>query len=97
VRWWNERHPSAWARAVAAGEHPEAGREALSEAEQQTERIMLRSRLADGLELAALTPAGRAAATTLAEEGIVEIAGDRLALTLRGRLLADHVTHRLDV
>ena len=50
-RWWNVLHPDAWARRVERGESPAAGREALTDAERRTERIMLGIRLAEGLGL----------------------------------------------
>jgi len=101
VRWWNALHPSAWARALAAGRSPAAGREVLDAATRRFERIMLEVRLAEGLDVALLSAAGRAAAARLAADGLVEpaplraAAGGRVRLTLRGRLLADAVVRAL--
>ncbi len=95
TRWWNVKHPARYAARLAAGESPEADREDLTAAEQHTERVMLRLRLASGLPVDLLDEAGRAAATQAAEDGLLEPAGDRVILTRRGRLLADGVIHSL--
>jgi oxygen-independent coproporphyrinogen-3 oxidase len=96
VRWWNVKHPSAWARRVAAGEVPAAGREVLTARERRTERILLESRLADGLDPALLGDHGRAALPGLRDRGLVTGREDRVTLTLEGRLMADTVTLALD-
>jgi len=98
TRWWNVRHPSAYAARLAAGESPAAGREVLTPAEQRMEDIMLRARLAEGLPLTALTTAAfryseRAVATHLADPSA--FADGRLVLTRQGRLLADAVIRDL--
>src|SRR5579875_943245 len=61
TRWWNVRHPAAYAARIAAGVSPGQAREILTPAERRTERIMLLTRLAAGCPLAELSPAGRAA------------------------------------
>jgi len=95
VRWWNVLHPSAYADRLAAGASPAAGRELLNDATRRLERIMLELRLADGLSLDVLDDAGRAAATEAAADGLATLAGGRVRLTLRGRLLADAVVRTL--
>jgi oxygen-independent coproporphyrinogen-3 oxidase len=95
TRWWNVRHPAAYAARIAAGTSPGQGREILSEAERQLERVMLRIRLAEGCPLAILDPAGRRNAEAVAAEGLATLAGGRIVLSPRGRLLADAVTCRL--
>ncbi|MDA1369054.1 radical SAM family heme chaperone HemW [Glycomyces algeriensis] len=94
VRWWNHKHPSTYGAALAQG-LPAAGHELLTEDDRYLEQILLRTRLASGLPLALLRPAGRAAADRAVGDGLVVIAGDRLELTLRGRLLADAVVRDL--
>jgi oxygen-independent coproporphyrinogen-3 oxidase len=94
VRWWNVRHPVAWARRVQAGE-PAAGREVLSAETRRFERVMLGVRLAEGLETAPLSAAGLAAAHRLAADGLVRLSGGRIQLTLEGRLKADAVVRAL--
>ena len=94
-RWWNVKHPSAYARRLAEGASPAAGGEELDAATRRFERIMLEVRLADGLELALLSPAGRRAAERLAADGALELTADRAVLTLHGRLTADAVVRDL--
>lgn len=48
VRWWNVKHPGAYAGALAVGRSPGAGREVLSEEDRRVERILLELRLREG-------------------------------------------------
>jgi oxygen-independent coproporphyrinogen-3 oxidase len=94
TRWWNVRHPAAYARRIGVGASPGQAREILTEAEQATERIMLATRLASGCPVADLTAAGRAAARQAAADGLVSrqaLADGTVRLTRRGRLLTDAV------
>ena len=98
VRWWNVKHPTAYANRLAAGESPAAGRETLDAGTREVERIMLEARLGSGLEVDALDAVGRHAVAGLIADGLVEPAEafkGRLVLTLKGRLLADAVVRRL--
>ncbi|MBN9607285.1 MAG: coproporphyrinogen III oxidase [Actinomycetales bacterium] len=98
VRWWNVKHPAAYAQRLAAGLSPAAGRETLDEATRATETVLLGSRLADGLEIATLSAPARARVAELIADELVDpraaLAG-RLVPTLRGRLLADAIVRRL--
>ncbi|WP_431678480.1 radical SAM family heme chaperone HemW [Kitasatospora sp. KL5] len=98
VRWWNAKHPAAYARALAEGRTPALGREVLAEEDRRVERILLELRLVDGCPLDLLTEDGRKAALHALEEGLLDPAAHadgRAALTLRGRLLADAVVRDL--
>jgi putative oxygen-independent coproporphyrinogen III oxidase len=98
VRWWNVKHPNAYAGRLAAGQSPGQGREVLTAAERRTEDVLLRLRLADGLPLAGLDKSGRAAARRALDDGLLDPAGygrAQAVLTLRGRLLADAVVRAL--
>ncbi|HXE43852.1 MAG TPA: radical SAM family heme chaperone HemW [Conexibacter sp.] len=95
VRWWNVLHPSTYAARLAGGISPGAGRELLDAETRHVERIMLELRLAEGLDAAVLDDAGRAAAEQAVADGLATLAGDRVRLTLRGRLLADAVVRAL--
>jgi putative oxygen-independent coproporphyrinogen III oxidase len=98
TRWWNVRHPAAYAARLDAGVSPGQAREVLTVAERRTERIMLTTRLAAGCRLDELTPAGRAAAAAAVRDGLAEPAadaGERVRLTRGGRLLADAVIRGL--
>jgi len=98
VRWWNVKHPTAYAARLAAGHSPAAAREQLTAAERKMEEIMLRSRLVEGIPLsllsgAALDSAERTVASRLADPAA--FADGRIVLTLQGRLLADAVVRDL--
>ena len=98
VRWWNAKHPAAYAQRLADGLSPALAREVLTREEQRVERILLEVRLRDGLPLAVLRPAGLAAAGRLRDEGLLEgtpYQQGLAVLTLRGRLLADAVVRDL--
>ncbi len=97
VRWWNVKHPAAYAARLADGRSPALAREHLDQQTRRTERVLLESRLADGLDTDLLDQAGRAAVPGLVADGLVARARlpERLVLTLRGRLLADAVVRRL--
>ncbi|WP_165985613.1 radical SAM family heme chaperone HemW [Streptomyces sp. YIM 98790] len=98
TRWWNVRHPAAYAAALAAGRSPGAGRETLTAEDRRIERIMLRLRLSDGCPLTLLTPAARRAARQAVADGLLDPArhaAGQAVLTLRGRLLADAVIRDL--
>jgi len=96
TRWWNVRHPAAYGARIAAGNSPGQAREVLSEAERQLERVMLLIRLAEGCPAGILGPAGRVNVASVVAEGLARVlAGERIVLTRRGRLLADTVTRKL--
>ena len=98
TRWWNVRHPAAYAARLGAGVSPGLAREILTAAERRTERIMLAARLAAGCPLDELTPSGRAAAAAAVRDGLAEQAAHAaglVRLTPNGRLLADAVIRGL--
>ncbi|MEU5641673.1 radical SAM family heme chaperone HemW [Streptomyces milbemycinicus] len=98
VRWWNVKHPGAYAQALSEGRSPGAGREVLTDEERRVERILLELRLAEGCPLDLLAPAGAAAAARAVADGLLEpepYGAGRAVLTLRGRLLADAVVRDL--
>lgn len=101
VRWWNVKHPRAYADRLEAGLSPAAGREVLSEQARSLERVLLEVRLATGLATSALSVDGRRAVAGLVADGLVEPGPAldrrraRVVLTRRGRLLADAVVRAL--
>jgi putative oxygen-independent coproporphyrinogen III oxidase len=96
VRWWNVKHPAAYASRMAAGTSPAHARELLDGDDRRVERVLLEVRLAEGLELAVLTPSERRRVPDLVAGGLAEVSGaDTLVLTLSGRLLADGVVRDL--
>jgi putative oxygen-independent coproporphyrinogen III oxidase len=98
VRWWNVKHPTAYAKRVAEGLSPGLGRELLTDTDRHVEDVMLRVRLRDGLPLTSLDAPGRAGAARALADGLLDPAAyeaGRVVLTLRGRLLADAVIRDL--
>jgi oxygen-independent coproporphyrinogen-3 oxidase len=95
VRWWNVKHPAAYAERLGAGVSPAHGRETLSAEDRRVERVLLELRLREGLPLDVLDEPGLKAVPEQVERGLVTVAGDRLVLTDAGRLLADGVVREL--
>ncbi|RAJ70032.1 oxygen-independent coproporphyrinogen-3 oxidase [Streptomyces sp. Amel2xB2] len=98
VRWWNVKHPAAYAQALGEGRSPGAGREVLTAEDRRVERILLELRLAAGCPLTLLAPDGARAAERALADGLLEpglYERGRAVLTLRGRLLADAVVRDL--
>jgi oxygen-independent coproporphyrinogen-3 oxidase len=98
VRWWNVLHPSTYVRRLQEGFSPGQGREVLDATTRRFERVMLESRLAEGLDASALSDGGRRAARRLAADRLLDPAAldaGRVVLTLEGRLLADAVAREL--
>ncbi len=98
TRWWNVRHPAAYASRISAGRSPGQAREVLTPAQRRMEQIMLTTRLAEGCPVAALSDAGRAAAARAAADGLADrhaLRAGRVTLTRSGRLLADAVIRGL--
>ena len=98
LRWWNVKHPAAYAQRLAAAESPAAARERPDETARRLESVLLRSRIRDGLPVSELLGEGRKAVASLIADGLVEGADavrGRIVLTRRGRLLADAVVRAL--
>jgi oxygen-independent coproporphyrinogen-3 oxidase len=98
TRWWNVKHPAAYAQRIAAGESPAAGRESIDDATRELERVLLLSRVRDALRIDSLGPDARREVAGLIADGLIDgpaALHGTLTLTLRGRLLADAVVRRL--
>ena len=96
VRWWNVKHPAAYASRLADKASPAQAREVLDAETRRVERVLLETRLATGLPVDALDVPGRDAVPDLVDDGLVEPAvAERVVLTRRGRLLADAVVRAL--
>jgi coproporphyrinogen III oxidase-like Fe-S oxidoreductase len=95
TRWWNVKHPNAYAQSLADGQLPVADFERLDAATRHFEDVMLRVRLRDGLPVAVLSESERARAATVVNDGLATLQAERLVLTDRGRLLADAVVRTL--
>lgn len=98
VRFWNVKHPAAYAQRLAAGQSPAAARE-VPDAEARTlESVLLRTRVRDGLPVEQLLGEGRHAVAALIADGLIDgraAVRGRVVLTRRGRLLADAVVRAL--
>jgi oxygen-independent coproporphyrinogen-3 oxidase len=99
VRWWNVKHPRAYADRLGRGLSPAAGRETVTGDGAVLERLMLGVRLAHGLPLDDVPSEARPAVAGLVADGLVDgraaTGGRRIVLTRRGRLLADAVVRTL--
>jgi oxygen-independent coproporphyrinogen-3 oxidase len=95
VRWWNVKHPSAYAERLASGRSPAYAREVLTAEERRTEQVLLELRLAEGLPMEVLTATELRRVPDLVARGLAGLEEERLTLTLRGRLLADGVVRDL--
>jgi len=99
VRWWNVKHPRAYADRLERGLSPAAGRETVTGEGAVLERLMLGVRLASGLPLDQLPAEARPSVAGLVADGLVDghaaTGGRRIVLTRRGRLLADAVVRTL--
>jgi oxygen-independent coproporphyrinogen-3 oxidase len=98
LRWWNVKHPAAYADRLHRGESPAQDAELLDDADRALETVMLGLRLRDGLPLDALTAAGQLRARDAVVRGLLEPAAHAAGLAVltdRGRLLADAVVRDL--
>jgi len=98
VRFWNVKHPAAYAQRLAAGESPAAARERPDAAASALESVLLRTRVREGLPISELRGEGRHAIAALIADGLIEGSAavhGRVVLTRQGRLLADAVVRAL--
>ena len=98
LRAWNVKHPSRYARMLAAGELPVADSEQVAAQDRLVERIMLELRIADGLPVEVVPAEQRAMLEVHRDRGHLEaeaLAAGQAVLTRSGRLLADAVIRDL--
>lgn len=98
ARWWNVKHPAAYAARLHAGATPAKAREILSTRQRRAERVLLRIRLRDGLALEDIPASRRAEADRMVTYGLLDrlsYEDGRAVLTFRGRLMADAVVRDL--
>ncbi|MDA2890228.1 radical SAM family heme chaperone HemW [Mycolicibacterium sp. BiH015] len=91
TRWWNVKHPNAYADTLGVGDLPVADFEELDAETAHVEDVMLRVRLRIGLPQRLLSDSERQRTLRLVADGLLQVRDDRLVLTDRGRLLADAV------
>jgi coproporphyrinogen III oxidase-like Fe-S oxidoreductase len=101
VRWWNVKHPTAYAGKLEKEESPAAGRETLSEWVRLEEKVLLEIRVREGIAISILKEVSQSAQKLVSEfiaDGLIDphaAIGGYLKLTLRGRLLADSLVRQL--
>lgn len=98
VRFWNAKHPRAWADRLLAGESPSIGREVLDVQTREIERIMLAARIDRELRLDSLAPGSEQAIRTFIKQGLLDADGAEdgwFQPTLQGRLMADYMVRIL--
>ncbi|WP_309229543.1 MULTISPECIES: radical SAM family heme chaperone HemW [unclassified Blastococcus] len=98
LRWWNVKHPAAYADRLASGESPHADAELLDDDDRALETVMLGLRLREGLPLTLLSELGRRRAADAVTRGLLDPdahAAGRAVLTDPGRLLADALVRDL--
>lgn len=98
VRWWNVKHPAAYAQRLSLGSSPAAAREVPDQAARTLERILLESRIREGLPIEVVPVDRRSAVAGLIADELVDAQTalrGRIVLTRRGRLLADAVVRAL--
>ena len=98
LRWWNVKHPAPYAQRLAQGESPAAGRELLDAQWRGVERLLLESRIREGVAVEVVPASQRSAIAGLIADGLIDGAAairGRIVLTLQGRLLADAVVRAL--
>ena len=73
VRWWNVKHPEAWAARLESDASPAYAREVLATEQRRTERVLLELRLHDGLPLEVLTGSERTRLPDLLDRNLVVV------------------------
>lgn len=95
VRFWNAKHPRAWADRLGQGQSPAIGREVLDADTRRLEDLMLRARIRQGMRLNELPAGTGVLLEQFAKQGLVEPDEEWVALSLRGRLMADFIVREL--
>lgn len=99
VRWWNVKHPTAYASRISQGISPALARETLNARTRLEERVLLEIRISDGLPIELiqeLSPAAVGLIDHFVADGLVENnQPGKVVLTLTGRLLADSLVRQL--
>lgn len=98
VRWWNAKHPRAWAERLGGGNSPAVGREVLDADTRALEDLMLAVRIDGEFPLDRLGPSAREEIARMLAEGLLApqtVTTRRIHLTRAGRLLADGIVRTL--
>ena len=101
TRWWNVKHPAAYAERIVASQSPALAREVLDDETRNVERVLLELRVRDGMSIESLKAMNANIAKPISQfiaDGMVnaeDAIRGRLTLTLKGRLLADSMVRQL--
>jgi len=101
VRWWNVKNPAAYSDRISTGLSPALEREIIDQENRDIERVMLETRISDGISLEWMKTKGFAqaqvVASLIADELVdpVAVFNGNIKLTAKGRLLADMVVLKL--
>jgi oxygen-independent coproporphyrinogen-3 oxidase len=98
VRWWNSKHPAAWADRLRKKTSPAMGREVLDAAARHTENVLLRLNTVEGVEIAQCSPATDHTIAQFIADGLIDgraALQGTIVLTVRGRLMADALARQL--
>jgi oxygen-independent coproporphyrinogen-3 oxidase len=101
VRWWNVKNPAAYSDRMSAGLSPALEREIIDQENRDIEKVMLETRISDGISLDWMKSKGFAEPQVIA--GLIgdelidpkKALGGVITLTAKGRLLADFVVLKL--
>ncbi|MDA2957754.1 MAG: radical SAM family heme chaperone HemW [Actinomycetota bacterium] len=89
-RWWNVRTPDRYVEAIETGRSPQSSEEVLDAETRRIEGLQLALRTRGGVPIEAFAPTD----LELLDE-MLEVVGERVVLTRRGRLMANEVSMRL--
>ena len=101
TRWWNVKHPAAYAERIVASQSPALAREVLDDETRNVERVLLELRVREGMSIESLKAMNANIAKPISQfiaDGMVnaeDAIRGRLTLTLKGRLLADSMVRQL--
>ncbi len=97
-RFWNVKHPNAYKERFLSTGNPMAEEELLTEAAKQSESVMLRIRLREGISAAAFGSDVVLRLSDYVAQGYLDESGwsqGRVVLTRTGRLIADRIVREI--
>lgn len=98
VRWWNAKHPTAWAERITSHRTPAAGGEVLDISTRRMEDVLLRVRTVEGVAISRCKDGSEETIAGLIGRGLIDgrlALQGQVVLTLAGRLVADYVAREL--
>ena len=98
VRWWNVKHPAAYAARMDAGLSPAKAREILSTQQHSMEKILLGLRMREGIPTSLIGAGHREDLAAWVGRGYLQgedLLAGHIVLTQSGRLVADYLATQL--